>query len=82
MEYEYDGADSAVFTITHVFSMVGGKKDSQHGDGSEILWHEKPGEHKVRQEVYGQRPHFPDASPHHAGNGFFFQITLFHTILL
>lgn len=32
MAYEYDGADSAVFTITHVFSMVGGNDDRRSND--------------------------------------------------
>lgn len=32
MSYEYDGADSAVFTITHVFSMVGGNDDCKRND--------------------------------------------------
>lgn len=32
MAYEYDGADSAVFTITHVFSMVGGNDDRKSND--------------------------------------------------
>lgn len=34
MEYEYDGADSAVFTITHVFSMVGGNDICKSNDTS------------------------------------------------
>lgn len=34
MVYEYDGADSAVFTITHVFSMVGGNDDCRTNDTS------------------------------------------------
>ena len=34
MEYEYDGADSAVFTITHVFSMVGTNDDCRKNDTS------------------------------------------------
>ncbi len=34
MAYEYDGADSAVFTITHVFSMVGGNDDCRTNDTS------------------------------------------------
>lgn len=32
MTYEYDGADSAVFTITHIFSMVGGNDDCKSND--------------------------------------------------
>lgn len=32
MAYEYDGADSAVFTITHVFSMVGSNDDCKSND--------------------------------------------------
>lgn len=34
MSYEYDGADSAVFTITHIFSMVGGNDDCRINDTS------------------------------------------------
>lgn len=34
MSYEYDGADSALFTITHVFSMVGGNDVCTHNDTS------------------------------------------------
>ena len=34
MAYEYDGADSAVFTITHVFSMVGGNDECRLNDTS------------------------------------------------
>ena len=34
MAYEYDGADSAVFTITHVFSMVGGNDECRANDTS------------------------------------------------
>ena len=34
MEYEYDGADSAVFTITHIFSMVGTNDDCRSNDTS------------------------------------------------
>jgi hypothetical protein len=34
MVYEYDGADSAVFTITHVFSMAGGNDECRTNDTS------------------------------------------------
>lgn len=34
MAYEYDGADSAVFTITHIFSMVGGNDECRTNDTS------------------------------------------------
>ena len=34
MEYEYDGADSAVFTVTHIFSMVGTNDDRRCNDTS------------------------------------------------
>jgi hypothetical protein len=34
MAYEYDGADSAVFTITHVFGMVGANDDCKANDTS------------------------------------------------
>lgn len=34
MEYEYDGADSAVFTITHVFGMAGGNDICKNNDTS------------------------------------------------
>ena len=34
MSYEYDGADSALFTITHVFSMVGGNDVCKSNDTS------------------------------------------------
>lgn len=34
MEYEYDGADSAVFTITHVFGMAGGNDVCKSNDTS------------------------------------------------
>ena len=34
MEYDYDGADSAVFTITHIFSMVGGNDVCKSNDTS------------------------------------------------
>ena len=34
MNYEYDGADSAVFTITHIFSMVGTNDDCRTNDTS------------------------------------------------
>ena len=34
MEYEYDGMDSAVFTITHIFSMVGVNDERRSNDTS------------------------------------------------
>ncbi len=34
MAYEYDGADSAVFTITHIFSMVGSNDERRSNDTS------------------------------------------------
>jgi hypothetical protein len=34
MEYDYDGADSAVFTITHVFGMAGGNDVCKSNDTS------------------------------------------------
>ena len=34
MEYEYDGMDSAVFTITHIFSMVGANDERRVNDTS------------------------------------------------
>lgn len=37
MEYEYDGADSAVFTITHVFGMVGANDDCKSNDTSRFV---------------------------------------------
>lgn len=35
--YEYDGADSAVFTITHVFGMVGANDDCKKNDTSRFV---------------------------------------------
>ncbi len=34
MQYEYDGADSAVFTITHIFSMIGVNDERRANDTS------------------------------------------------
>lgn len=34
MEYEYDGMDSAVFTITHIFSMIGVNDERRSNDTS------------------------------------------------
>ncbi len=36
MSYEYDGADSATFTITHIFSMVGGNDERRVNDTSKF----------------------------------------------
>ena len=37
MAYEYDGADSAEFTITHVFGMVGANDDCKSNDTSRFV---------------------------------------------
>ena len=57
-----------------------GEENGQHSDAAEVLRHQKACQHKVGEEVDGQRPHLPHGTPHHAENRLVLQVALTHTL--